>query len=71
MPVDTITTMSAPDTDGSCLQTGEKARVTLGTVRLRDHHTNEVILIPTPSSDPNDPLNWYVVSPALLCSDLG
>jgi hypothetical protein len=37
----------------------EKARVrTLGNVRLRHHDTNEVILIPTPSSDPNDPLNW-------------
>ncbi|KAH6648286.1 hypothetical protein BKA67DRAFT_574276 [Truncatella angustata] len=31
---------------------------TLGTVRLRHHETNEIILIPTPSNDPNDPLNW-------------
>lgn len=31
---------------------------TLGTVRLRHHETNEIILIPTPSKDPNDPLNW-------------
>ncbi|KAI0021455.1 major facilitator superfamily domain-containing protein [Xylariomycetidae sp. FL0641] len=31
---------------------------TLGNVRLRDRRTNEVILIPTPSNDPNDPLNW-------------
>lgn len=31
---------------------------TLGNVRLRHHETNELILIPTPSSDPNDPLNW-------------
>ncbi|KAI5927746.1 major facilitator superfamily domain-containing protein [Camillea tinctor] len=31
---------------------------TLGNVRLRDHHTQEIILIPTPSNDPNDPLNW-------------
>ncbi|KAI1339174.1 major facilitator superfamily domain-containing protein [Xylariaceae sp. FL0016] len=30
----------------------------LGTLRLRHEHTNEIILIPTPSSDPNDPLNW-------------
>jgi hypothetical protein len=37
--------------------TGKKVR-TLGTVRLRHHETNEVILIPTPSDDPNDPLNW-------------
>lgn len=33
---------------------------TLGTVRLRNHETNELILVPTPSNDPNDPLNWYV-----------
>lgn len=31
---------------------------TLGNVRLRHHETNELILIPTPSNDPNDPLNW-------------
>ncbi|KUI54074.1 hypothetical protein VP1G_01427 [Cytospora mali] len=31
---------------------------TLGNVRLRHHETNEVILVPTPSDDPNDPLNW-------------
>ncbi|KAL0938790.1 uncharacterized protein CTRU02_205400 [Colletotrichum truncatum] len=31
---------------------------TLGNVRLRDEATNEVILIPRPSADPNDPLNW-------------
>lgn len=38
---------------------GEKKRMrTLGNVRLRHHETNEIILIPTPSSDPNDPLNW-------------
>jgi hypothetical protein len=33
---------------------------TLGTVRLRHVETKEIILIPTPSKDPNDPLNWYV-----------
>ncbi|POS78715.1 hypothetical protein DHEL01_v202899 [Diaporthe helianthi] len=33
---------------------------TLGNVRLRHHETNVIILIPTPSNDPNDPLNWYV-----------
>ncbi|KAF3010519.1 hypothetical protein E8E14_009823 [Neopestalotiopsis sp. 37M] len=37
---------------------GLKPVRTLGTVRLRHHETNEIILIPTPSSDPNDPLNW-------------
>lgn len=33
---------------------------TLGSLRLRHHETNEIILIPTPSNDPNDPLNWCV-----------
>lgn len=33
--------------------------VTLGTVRLRHATTNEIILVPKPSDDPNDPLNWY------------
>jgi hypothetical protein len=32
---------------------------TLGTVRLQKVDTHETILIPTPSTDPNDPLNWY------------
>ncbi|KXH50541.1 hypothetical protein CSAL01_07989 [Colletotrichum salicis] len=31
---------------------------TLGTVQLRDNETNEIILVPTPSNDPKDPLNW-------------
>ncbi|PYI16909.1 MFS transporter [Aspergillus violaceofuscus CBS 115571] len=31
---------------------------TLGTLRLRHHETNEILLVPTPSRDPNDPLNW-------------
>ncbi|KAJ5494933.1 MFS transporter [Penicillium diatomitis] len=30
----------------------------LGTMRLRHEHTNEIIKIPTPSNDPQDPLNW-------------
>jgi hypothetical protein len=30
----------------------------LGSLQLRHHETNEIILIPTPSGDPNDPLNW-------------
>jgi hypothetical protein len=33
---------------------------TLGHVRLRDATTNEIILIPAPSLDPNDPLKWLV-----------
>lgn len=37
----------------------------LGTIQLRHHQTNEVILIPIPSRDPNDPLNWYIISIAL------
>jgi hypothetical protein len=37
----------------------ENAQVkTLGHLRLRDEDTNEVILVPTPSDDPKDPLNW-------------
>lgn len=32
----------------------------LGHLRLRHVETNEIILIPTPSNDPNDPLNWSV-----------
>ncbi|GFP52577.1 MFS transporter cpaT [Trichoderma asperellum] len=37
----------------------EKSRKrTLGNLRLIDQETNAVILVPTPSSDPNDPLNW-------------
>lgn len=32
----------------------------LGHVRLRHVDTHEIILIPTPSSDPKDPLNWFV-----------
>jgi len=30
----------------------------LGHVRLRHVETNDIILIPTPSNDPKDPLNW-------------
>lgn len=41
----------------------EKSRKrTLGNLRLIDQETNTVILVPTPSSDPNDPLNWYVTA---------
>jgi MFS family permease len=31
---------------------------TLGSVRHRHEHTGQIILIPAPSKDPNDPLNW-------------
>jgi hypothetical protein len=27
-------------------------------LQLRNPHTNEIILFPVPSNDPNDPLNW-------------
>ncbi|KAJ2969826.1 hypothetical protein NQ176_g8472 [Zarea fungicola] len=33
-------------------------KATLGNVRLRHQESNSIILIPTPSADPNDPLNW-------------
>lgn len=35
-------------------------KATLGNVRLRHQESNSIILIPTPSADPNDPLNWCV-----------
>ena len=25
-------------------------------------HVHDVVLVPTPSADPDDPLNWYVIS---------
>jgi len=28
----------------------------LGSVRLRNEHTGEIVLVPTPTKDPNDPL---------------
>ncbi|KAJ0416733.1 major facilitator superfamily domain-containing protein [Aspergillus carlsbadensis] len=43
----------------------------LGHVRLRHEHTNEIILTPTPSLDPNDPLRWstgYKIYIAILVS---
>ena len=39
---------------------------TLGSLQLRNVETNEIILIPTPSSDPNDPLNWCVSNRAVV-----
>lgn len=42
------------------LKEAVKPTNTLGTVRLHDQETKQIILIPTPSNDPNDPLNWYV-----------
>jgi hypothetical protein len=31
---------------------------TLGSVQLHNKETKQIILIPTPSDDINDPLNW-------------
>lgn len=31
---------------------------TLGSVQLQHEETKEIILVPQPSNDPNDPLNW-------------
>ncbi|TLS26026.1 hypothetical protein PpBr36_07726 [Pyricularia pennisetigena] len=47
----------------------------LGTVQLRNDHTGEIILVPTPSDDPNDPLNWpqwykNVVAALICCAML-
>jgi hypothetical protein len=48
--------MESPDTSFSAAE-----RVaTYGTVQHRDPVTNAIVLIPKPSSDPNDPLNWYL-----------
>lgn len=41
------------------------SKETLGTIQLRHHDTNQVILVPTPSRDPNDPLNWYGYSSSI------
>lgn len=46
------------DAAGLDEKTGDAHVKTLGHLRLRDAETNEIILVPTPSSDPRDPLNW-------------
>lgn len=56
MGQDTIAAPLAADHEVARVE--KKRKRTLGNVRLRHHETNEIILIPTPSSDPNDPLNW-------------
>ncbi|KAF2158264.1 MFS transporter [Myriangium duriaei CBS 260.36] len=47
-------------------------RAALGRLRLRHQETNEIILIPAPSQDPNDPLNWSkarrIYSACLVCA---
>ena len=54
--VEAVETDYAPmdDTKGAALQHVN----TLGSVRLRNVETNEIVLVPQPSDDPNDPLNW-------------
>lgn len=56
------TTIQPINTADANLSAPLRKAQTLGSVRQRDEHTNEIILIPTPSSDPNDPLNWFVLS---------
>ncbi|KAI1333411.1 MFS general substrate transporter [Xylariaceae sp. FL0255] len=69
---DTVETVSSRSNLGeSAPKKFEKHLVTLGTVQLHDHDTNQIIPIPTPSDDPNDPLNWsrsykYYIT-ALVC----
>lgn len=58
MDKDTISASLGADRGADPVEKTRKR--TLGNVRLRHPETNEIILIPTPSSDPNDPLNWYV-----------
>lgn len=51
--------MQARQRSAAKIHEQEDAQVkTLGHLRLRDEDTNEVILVPTPSNDPKDPLNW-------------
>ncbi|UNI14452.1 hypothetical protein JDV02_001081 [Purpureocillium takamizusanense] len=38
----------------------ERRKRTLGNVRLMHHDSKAVILVPRPTSDPNDPLNWPI-----------
>ena len=34
---------------------------TLGSIQMRNPTSKEIILIPSPTQNPNDPLNWYVI----------
>lgn len=55
---DIVPTVGVKANDNGSSKMVEMKQNTLGNVRLRHHETNEIILVPTPSSDPNDPLNW-------------
>jgi hypothetical protein len=49
---------------------GQAARVqSLGSVRLRNATTGEVVLVPTPTKDPNDPLVCAPRSSKLTCQN--
>lgn len=45
---------------GSAIVTGTSVTYhnKFGALRLRHPETNQIILIPTPTDAPNDPLNW-------------
>lgn len=58
MAVDDIAPTLHPEDHEDTKVVGAMRQRTLGNVRLRHHETNEIILVPTPSNDPNDPLNW-------------
>jgi len=53
---DAIASDIDPDVEDAAAE--RTRRRTLGNVRLRHHETSELILIPAPSEDPNDPLHW-------------
>ena len=56
--VDDTFELEAIQTEDVALQKSDVQKVsTLGSVQLRND-AGEIILIPTPSNDPNDPLNW-------------
>ncbi|KAI1498593.1 MFS transporter [Biscogniauxia marginata] len=46
------------DVKASAVAELPRAGAKLGAIQLRDHETNDIILVPEPSNDPNDPLNW-------------
>lgn len=49
--------LAASTADG---RDAERRTRTLGSVRLMRHDTKARILVPRPTCDPNDPLNWHV-----------
>ncbi|TLD25298.1 hypothetical protein PspLS_05444 [Pyricularia sp. CBS 133598] len=57
-PTETASCTPKDRKKGAVALQDEVSRGSLGTVRLRNDDTGEIILVPTPSDDPNDPLNW-------------